>query len=66
MWGNYELQQVLVWAFSCNMNRSINQLFPNKNHIHLLFQLHNKIIHILSNLIRQPIKFQELCENSMV
>ena len=43
-----------------------DQLFPNKNHIHLSFQLHNKIIHILSNLILQPIKFQELCENSVV
>ena len=30
MYGNCELKlkQVLVWASSCNMNSSINQLFP--------------------------------------
>ena len=48
------------------MNSETNKSFPNKNHIHLSFQLHNKIIYSLSNPILQPIKFQELCNNSVV
>ena len=64
-WKNWELKQVLVWASSCNMNSWINQFFPNKNYIHLSFQLHNKLIHTLSNLILQPIKFQEFCDNNI-
>ena len=59
MWGNCELKQVLVWASSCNVNSKINQLsIPTKNHIHLSFQLHNKIIYTLCNLIFQSIKLQ--------
>ena len=66
MWGNCELKQLLVWASSCNTNSWINQLFPNKNHIHLSFQLHNKIVYTFCNLILQPLKLQELGDNSMV
>ena len=48
------------------MNSETNKLFPNKNHIHLSFQLHNKIIYSLPNFILRPVKFQELSNNSMV
>ena len=60
MWGNCERKQVLLWASSCKMNSYINQLLPSKNHFHLSFQLHNKIIYALCNLILQPMKLQEL------
>lgn len=41
----------------------MNQLFPKKNHIQLSYQLHNKIIYALYNLIFQPIQLQKLCDN---
>ena len=66
MWGDCELKQALVWASSRNMNSYINQLFPNKNHIHLSFQLHSKIIYTLCNLVLQPIKLKKLYNDFMV
>ena len=38
----------------------------SKNYFHLSFQLHNKIMYTLCNLILQPIKLQELYNNLMV
>ena len=61
---NCELKQVLVWASSCNMNSQLNQLFPN--HIHsIISTAQQNRIHSF-NLILQPFKLQELCDNLMV
>ena len=43
----------------------LNKLFPDKNQIHLLFQLHNKITYTLGNLVSNLLN-HELCENPVV